>query len=288
MTSRTIEINERQPQPLPVINAAAGTPGAGYFALAELKELNSGFYHDSRHALEVAELAKAVALSSGRSSRRAEFIKQVALIHDADLRVCRETGLARSGTPARVQVTLEWMEAQREHLEERFGWRGFQFHEACALIARTDFPFDRKPRRHGTRFDGLSPVDVYREFLWKLPFDVRAGVLADALLLRFSDQVAAYVGSFHRAEESVRDLHDELVNTGIPVELHEMYRGTPEFLARIGTDLYHDERLRTECNLENVELPGRSRLLRTLGWGRRIALFRNAVLFRFGLKNRVV
>ena len=202
------------PKPAKRIN---GQPGAGYFALTELNELNSGFYHDTCHALEVADLVKEMALALGRSEQRAEFLKQVALIHDADPRLCDKTGECQAGTPARVQVTISWMESQRKTLEKRFGWEGLQFDEACALIARTDFPFDRAPRSFGTRFDGMSPVELYREQLWKLPREQREACFTDALVLRFADQVSCYISDFQRAKRSVRDLADELNNAGVGV-----------------------------------------------------------------------
>jgi hypothetical protein len=259
-----------------------GPPSAGYFALSELNELNSGYYHDSCHALEVAELVKEIALNLGRTEERAEFLKQVALVHDADPRICSETGQAKPGTPARVQVTLSWMESERKRLESRFGWEGFQFAEACALIARTDFPFDRAPRTYGTRFDGMSPVEVYRQQIWSLPSQARANCFTDALILRFADQVSAYVSSFERARRSVRDLVDELTNTGAHLTFDDVLQNTPNFLRQVGRDLDYDRDLRDELNLSESCLIGRSALLSALGWGKRFRLAWNVAKFRFG------
>jgi hypothetical protein len=255
-------------------------PGTGYFGFLEFRELNSGFYHDTVHALEVAELVREMALSFGRSPQRAEFLKQVALVHDADPRICQTTGSVKTGTPARVQVTIAWMESQREHLERRFGWEGFEFEEACALIARTDYPFDRVPRAYGTYFDGLSPVELFRQRMWKVPGELRGRCFTDALLLRFADQIAAYVGSFDRAQQSVRALCEELLNTGAQVKAHEMLSATPRFLAEVGRDLEYDGGLSRELNNADIHLPERGELLAALGWRKRLRLFLNVLRFK--------
>lgn len=259
-----------------------GQPGAGYFALNELKQLNSGYYHDSVHALEVSNLVCALAHARGRHPARAEFLKQVALIHDADPRTCPTTGEAREGTPARVQVTLSWMEQEQEKLAQRFDWNELQFKEAQALIARTDFPFDNNPRSLGTRFDGLSPVEVYRLSLLQLPKECRAGCMLDALLLRFSDQIAAYLGTFQRARKSVRDLVEELNNTGLSLNFQTLFEQTPRFLNQVGRDLEHDEALKSELELHRLDLPQRADLVALLGWKRRLKLTRNLLQFKFG------
>jgi hypothetical protein len=256
-------------------------PGAGYFALSELKRLNCGYYHDSCHALEVANLVRTLARAYGRSEVRAEFLKQVALVHDADPRTCPKTGNPREGTPARVQVTLSWMEQERAHLEKRFGWRGDQFNEASALIARSDYPFDDNPRNYGTRFDGMSPQDVYRETLSRLPDETRRRCMVDALLLRFADQVAAYVGSFQRARDSVQDLVDELNNTGLSLTFESTFKQTPNFLNQIGRDLTFDQQLKSEFYQNDLTLPRRNALLALLGWKKRIKFTRNLLKFKF-------
>lgn len=259
-------------------------PGAGYFALNELRQLNSGYYHDSVHALEVSSLLFTLARARGRDLARAEFLKQVALIHDADPRTCPTTGQAQEGTPARVQVTLSWMEQEQEKLQQRFGWTELQFREAQALIARTDFPFDNHPRKLGTRFDDLSPVEVYRQFLARLPEACRAGCMLDALLLRFSDQIAAYLGTFQRARKSVKDLVDELNNTGLSLNFQTVLEQTPHFLNQVGRDLAHDEELKSKFGLSQLELPRRSDLLALLGWKQRLKLTRNLLQFKYGVE----
>lgn len=255
-------------------------PGAGYFALTELNELNSGYYHDTCHALEVADLVKEMALALGRTEQRAEFLKQVALIHDADPRLCNKTGECQAGTPARVQVTITWMEFQRATLEKRFGWEGNQFDEACALIARTDFPFDRAPRSFGTPYDGMSPVELYRERLWKLPREARQSCFTDALVLRFADQISCYISNFERAKRSVRDLADELQNAGVSVTFEGILENTPKFLNAAGRDTDYDFQLREELNLPQAALPDRQALVAALGWKKRSQLAWNGLKFR--------
>ena len=259
-----------------------GQPGAGYFALSELKQLNSGYYHDSVHALEVSNLVCTLARAYGRDPARAEFLKQVALIHDADPRTCPTTGVPQEGTPARVQVTLSWMEQEQETLQHRFDWTELQFKEAQALIARTDFPFDDKPRNLGTRFDDMSPFEVYREALEQLPSAQRGMCLADGLLLRFSDQIAAYLGTFARARKSVKDLAAELNNTGLTLTFENIFDQTPRFLNQVGRDMEHDEQLKAEFNLPHLNLPQRNDLVALLGWKRRLKLTRNFLQFKFG------
>ena len=260
----------------------ASQPGAGYFAFNELRQLNCGYYHDSIHALEVSGLVCTLAQASGRDPARAEFLKQVALIHDADPRTCPTTGEAKEGTPARVQVTLSWMEKEQDKLQQRFDWSALHFKEAQALIARTDYPFDSNPRHLGTRFDGMSPVEVYRHSLTELPQARRAECMLDALLLRFSDQIAAYLGTFQRARKSVRDLVNELNNTGLSLSFQTIFDQTPHFLNQVGRDLEHDEALKSELGLHQLELPQRADLVALLGWKRRLKLTRNFLQFKFG------
>lgn len=258
--------------------SASPDSAAGFFSFAELDGLNSGYYHDASHSLEVAELTGEMALRLGRSPARAAFLRQVALIHDADPRLCPRSGAVLTGIPARVPVTLSWMEAERPLLERRFGWHGHDFAEAVAMIARTDYPFDQRPRQHGTRFDGASPVEVYHQALLQLPEARRPQCMSDALLLRFADQVAAYTGPFPKALQSVRDLVDELNTAGHACSFETLLRGTASFLKQTGTDMEHDHRLSDAP----LHLPLRGELVRGLGWRRRLHLSWNATRFTVG------
>ena len=254
--------------------------GAGHFSLGELDELNDGYYHDAAHCLEVALLTGQMARRLGRSKARVRFLSQVALIHDADPRLCAKTGSVLTGIPARVQVTLAWMESERLSLKRRFGWSEQDFLEAMALIARSDYPFDERPRFHGTARDGMAPTQVYADAVSKLPEAVRADCLVDALVLRFADQVAAYTGTFTQARQSVRDLVEELNTVGVPCTVESLTKGTPGFLSQAGLDLEHDRRLVDHLRLDGPQLPTRPHLLRALGWPRRLRLLWNQARFR--------
>ena len=244
-------------------------PCVGYLSLSEFRSLNCGLYHDCEHALEVAELTKELALALGSGEERAEFLRQVAFLHDADPRIDQETGEARPGTPARVQVTLDWMEQERARLLIQFGWYEEQFDEALALIARTDFPFDSEARTYGTRFDGLSPIEVYTRLLGRLSSDRQEKVLRDGLLLRFADQAAPYVGDFRRAAKSVHDLTQELNQNGCEVCVEKMLERTPEFLEAVGEDLSVDQKLKATLGLNGAHLHTREELLKALPWHKR-------------------
>lgn len=230
---------------------------ARYFSSTEFQALNSGSYHNFEHPLVVAEAAGKFAPGLGWSPERKQFIEQVALLHDADDRTQVDSGEVKTGTPARAQVTLEWMEQQKEQLSQRFGWNPEQFVEAKALVARTDFPFDDKPKAAmGTRYDGQSSVQVYRDLLAQLPKNRQAEVMRDGLALRFADQAGFYANSFDMAVESVQGLAKEL-NTGLPGSL----KFTPTFLEGVGKDNAFDQQIAAELGLANAELPDRDRLL---------------------------
>lgn len=237
-----------------------------YFSSTEFQALNSGTYHNFDHPLVVADAAGAFAKGLGWSPERKQFIQQVALLHDADDRSQVGSDEVKTGTPARAQVTLEWMDQQKDQLSERFGWSSAQFSEAKALIARTDFPFDDKPKANmGTRYDGKSSVQVYQELLSELPCEKQAEVLRDGLALRFADQAGFYANSFDMAVESVQGLAKEL-NMGLAGSL----KFTPTFLAGVGKDNNFDQQIAGQLGLQNVELPDRERLL--ANWNPAMAL----------------
>ena len=149
------------------------------------------------------------------------------------------------------------MDQQKDQLSERFGWSSAQFSEAKALIARTDFPFDDKPKaKLGTRYDGKSSVQVYQELLSELPREKQAEVMRDGLALRFADQAGFYANSFDMAVESVQGLAKEL-NMGLAGSL----KFTPTFLAGVGKDTSFDHRLAAQLGLSGADLPDRDRLL---------------------------
>jgi len=228
-----------------------------YFSSTEFQALNSGSYHNFDHPIVVADAAAAFAPGLGWSPERKQFIQQVALLHDADDRTQADSGEVKTGTPARAQVTLEWMDQQQCELSQRFGWSSEQFVEAKTLIARTDFPFDDKEKQPmGTRYDGQSSVQVYQDLLKQLPKEKQAQVLVDGLALRFADQAGFYANSFDMAVESVQGLAKEL-NMGLAGSL----KFTPTFLSGVGKDNQFDIQLAQELGHANLELLDRDRLL---------------------------
>ena len=236
-----------------------------YFSCSEFQALNSGTYHNFDHPLVVADAAGAFAQGLGWSPERKQFIQQVALLHDADDRSQVDSHDVKTGTPARAQVTLEWMEQQKEQLSGRFGWSPEQFAEAKVLIARTDFPFDDKPKADmGTRYDGQSSVQVYQDLLSQLPKEKQAELMRDGLALRFADQAGFYANSFDMAVESVQGLATEL-----NMPLAGSLKFTPTFLAGVGTDTQFDQQIAAQLGLE-PELPDRERLL--ANWNPAMAL----------------
>ncbi len=232
-----------------------------YFSSTEFQALNSGTYHNFDHPLVVAEAAGGFAAGLGWSPERKQFIQEVALLHDADDRSQAGSEEIKTGSPARAQVTLEWMDQQQEALKQRFRWDAEQFLEAKALIARTDFPFDDKPKAPmGTQYDGQSPVQVYSDLLQQLPAHKQAQVLRDGLALRFADQAGFYAGTFDQAVESVQGLAQELQSVGVPTDLAGSLKFTPGFLAGVGKDTLFDQQLAQQLG-HKVALPGRDQLL---------------------------
>ena len=233
-----------------------------YFSADEFQALNSGTYHNFDHPIVVADAAGGFAHGMGWSPERKQFIQQVALLHDADDRSQVGSDDVKTGTPARAQVTLEWMDQQKGQLCERFNWKPEQFTEAKALIARTDFPFDDKARKPmGTKYDGQSPMQVYKELLAELPKEKQAEVLKDGLALRFADQGGFYAGSFDMAVDAVQGLVSELQGVGVPTNLAGSLKFTPGFLADVGKDNQLDKQLAQELGHENLQLPGREEML---------------------------
>jgi hypothetical protein len=230
-----------------------------YFRPDEFQALNSGHYHNAEHPVAVASAVEGLARGYGYSEERVQFLQQVALLHDADERI-GPSGEAREGTPARAQVTLEWMDRNQEGLSLRMGWSPVDFKEARALIARTDFPFDEKPRAYGTRYDGKSPVQVYTELLDELPPERRAGAMKDGIMLSFADQTGFYAGSFEMGAAAVRGLAEELkpfMNTTFAA----MIQTTPGFLQNAGNSVELDWQIAGQVGVQNPQLPARSELL---------------------------
>ncbi|MEW6280275.1 MAG: hypothetical protein AB1758_16725, partial [Candidatus Eremiobacterota bacterium] len=232
-----------------------------HFAPGEFERLNPGAYHDTEHPRLVADLVGDMALAAGRRPERAEFLKQVALLHDADER--------KADTPARAKATLVWMDARRDELSARFGWSRLEFLEAKALIARTDFPFDEGIRKIGTPYDAKSPVQIYAELLRELPPERREAVMHEGLMLRFADQTGNYTISFERAYSFTEGLALELRSVGAPVTHEGLLQTTPGFLAAAGQDTDFDRRVAGEVGVDAARLPGRDTLMGWMPEGRR-------------------
>jgi hypothetical protein len=230
------------------IAALAASPGQDlvgrYFTAQEFAALNPGRYHNPDHPVLVAEVAGELA-----GPQRSEFLQQVALLHDADERLDLKTGSRNEVSPARAQVTLEWMDRNETALSQRFGWDAVDFTEAKALIARTDFPFNDQARNFGTRYDGQSPVGVYRQLLSELPAERQVRVMEEGLALRFADQVANYTVNSQVSEAFV---------AGLSQELHwpEVRSTTPSFLKSVGSDLDFDRQLAAELHIPARLAPG--------------------------------
>ena len=146
--------------------------------------------------------------------------------------------------------------------EARRGEGETLFEKLTALIARTDFPFDDKARKPmGTKYDGQSPMQVYKELLSELPKEKQAEVLKDGLALRFADQGGFYAGSFDMAVEAVQGLVKELQGVGVPTNLAGSLKFTPSFLADVGKDNALDKQLAQELGHSELKLPDRDEML---------------------------
>ncbi|MGE0493917.1 MAG: hypothetical protein AB7S38_32210 [Vulcanimicrobiota bacterium] len=221
--------------------SVAGLPAAvtSAFAPAEFLMLNSGDYHNAQHPVNVGETVKTIAGNAGRSPERVDFLGQVSLIHDADERILMDGqggySYKEGAAPARVPVTLAWMDLNQDALQDRFGWNGGQFDEAKALIAGTEHPLNDRVGPNRTynlpEFDGKSSQAVLAEQLAGLPEERRAAVLEEIQMLRFADQSAEYLNGNDQARQAVVGLSSEI---GVPAEA--LLKGTPSFVGGLGQD----------------------------------------------------
>ena len=211
------------------------------FGESRFARWNSGSYHDSLHAMYVAEVMSAMATRRRREPDRRLFLTQVALLHDADPRP------SQAPTPASVRRTLDWIESRRASLQKRLAWTDEAFSTARALIARTDFPFDDVPREDETSMSGLSPYEAYRQCLLQLTPVSRDRTFEDAQMLRFADQCANYCRDFATASLSVDDLSREFEQTDQPKSRWEL--DTPTFLQELASDSHWDSQLKKELGL---------------------------------------
>lgn len=246
--------------------SAAGLPATvlSFFTPAEFLMLNSGDYHNAQHPINVANTVANLAENAGRSAERVDFLQQVALLHDADERILLDGegnySYAEGAKPARVPVTLAFIDLNAEALSERFGWSGEQMREAKALIAGTEHPLNdevtAKRTNHLPQFDGKSAETVLREQLAALPEERRGAVVEDLQLLRFADQSANYAQGVEASRQTVAGLANEI---GAPAEA--LMKGTPAFLGGLGQDstFFKDfPQATTEKLIADLELKGTS------------------------------
>jgi hypothetical protein len=226
---------------------------------AQFERLHSGIYHDSWHAQTVSKLASGMATAAGFSRKDSRFLAQVALLHNADERRCQKTGDRQPLLPPQVHNTLDWMLANRESICRQFCWTKHNFHMACALIARTCYPFDSEPRMLGEAFHSKSPVEIAAHFLGLLMPEQREDALRLGLILRFADQIANYTGNWKRVTSSLAGLIRELASSGVKIAPEEL--GSATFLRQAGTDLSQDRALALRFGICREGLFGRDTLL---------------------------
>lgn len=229
---------------------------------AQFERLHSGIYHDSWHAHTVSKLASAMATAAGFNRKDSRFLAQVALLHKADERRCPKSGDRQPLLPPQVHNTLDWLLTNRESICRHFCWTKHNFHMACALVARTCYPFESEPRMLGENFQGKSPVDVVAHFLSLLPSEQRQDTLRLGLILRFADQIANYTGNWKRVTRSMSGLVKELQSGGIKVTVNDL--GTRSFLHQIGNDVSQDRTLAMRFGLTRDGLYSREHLLKLL------------------------
>jgi hypothetical protein len=248
----------------------------------EMLSSNTGYYHDIAHPVNVAGAVGELAASAGRLAHRIRFLQQVALLHDFDERIDLEHVEQGPvfGMPARVQVTLAWLDRNRRVLQQRLHWRDQEFVEAQCLIARTDYPFDTVARRYGTTYDGATPQSLYRDLLAKLPRTRRGPVMQDAVLLMFADQIGNYLGSQEQSLAAVLGLGQEL---GVPGQV--LLHGAADYHRSVGHDIQVDRKLAEELRME-VELPTREQLEHWLSPESQRNLRSNRTYFRRVAKTR--
>lgn len=231
-------------------------------AYAQFERLHCGIYHDSWQAQTVSKLAAQMATQAGFSRKESRFLAQVALLHNADERLCVATKEQKPLLCPQVHNTLDWMLANREALCRHFCWTKHSFHTACALISRTCNPFDAEPRLVGENFYGKSPVELSAHFLALLEPVARENALKMGLILRFCDQIANYTGNQKRVCHAVNGLVKELQATGVQTTSEALKIGS--FLSSVGQDLSFDRTLALRLGISRDALLGREQLLALL------------------------
>lgn len=229
---------------------------------AQFERLHSGIYHDGWHAQTVSKLASGMAAQAGFSRKESRFLAQVALLHNADERLCAKTGERLPLQLPQVHNTLDWLLANRDSICRHFCWTKHNFHMACALIARTCYPFDSEPRLLGESFHGKSPVEIAAHFVNLLPPEQREDALRLGLILRFADQIANYTGNWKRVQVSLNGLVKELAASGVSTTVSDL--GSAAFLDSAGSDNGQDRALALRFGVGRDKLLSRDQLLALL------------------------
>ena len=187
----------KKSQPAPHIRTLA----YNLFGQVAFDSWNCGSYHDSHHAMYVAEVLAAMQAKDRDDSEHGLFLTQVALLHDVSPRYL--------GTSPSVFRTLDWMQQHKETLLGILGWTERAFNVARTLIARSSTPFNNSARQADSIFDGHSPYSLYLRLLGEVDVEDRARTLEDAQMLRFADGCANFCRDFPTASQSLVDWHRE-------------------------------------------------------------------------------
>lgn len=225
---------------------------------------NCGSYHDSHHAMYVAEVVAAMA--ADYPQQRCIFLTQVALLHDIEPR--------HLGTAPEVYRTLDWMTEHKQTLCGILEWSEPAFKAALAMVARTELPFNDMPRWVDSVYDGHSPYSLYQRLLLELEPDHRDEVFEDAQLLSFADQCANFCRDSQTASQSLLDLAREQQKAGAAVASPAV-----AVLESQGLSARWDFRMVRELGLRGRVL-GFDELFRSLPYAMRASLLRHRELYR--------
>lgn len=204
-------------------------------------------YHDARHSENTRRVMEQLARTwfPGQET----FLGEVAGLHDIDPD-------RTPGTPARVQATLAWLDANAADVKARYGWAERHLAMAKVLIMRTEFPLGCQPR--ALSFNDVyrfkSPRQVYKEMLAALPGPRMAFALqAGAMLSEYADKASWYLEAPEAAFAATRGLANELDASGGDAKAFD----TGLFLRGLGRreSFALDDALAVELGLVGLRLP---------------------------------
>lgn len=222
----------KKSQPAPHIRTLA----YNLFGQVAFNSWNCGSYHDTNHAMYVAEVLAGMQAKGHDDSEHGLFLTQVGLLHDVGPRYL--------GTGPSVFRTLDWMQEHKETLLGIMGWTERAFNAAQALIARTSTPFNTVARRADSIYDGHSPYSLYLRLLSEVDPEDRAQVQEDAQLLRFADGCANFCRDFPTASQSLADWNKERRKANPNAKRLDAVA----MLERLASDWHWDERASREMN----------------------------------------